>query len=210
MLCTVFVAMDSFKTLKALDSAKGLKFIHLNVRSLTRKMDQIRLMLSDLNLDIITFSETWLKSYMNSSVVELNGYKLFRLDRGEKKIGGGGLSTYVHDNYVSSAEPVDSMNNEHIKAQWIYIHRPSCKNVYVSNMYRLPNGDLKKAIMYLDECLMSVNVGKTNVFLLGDMNVNYKNKKSPNLKKTARNTDKPTLSLILLLLTQNLSVRLER
>ena len=91
MLCTVFVAMDSFKTLKALDSAKGLKFIHLNVRSLTRKMDQIRLMLSDLNLDVITFSETWLKSYMNSSVVELNGYKLFRLDRGEKKIGGGGV-----------------------------------------------------------------------------------------------------------------------
>ena len=94
------------------------------------------------------------------------------------------------------------MNNEHIKAQWIYIHRPSCKNVYVSNMYRLPNGDLKKAIMYLDECLMSVNVGKTNVFLLGDMNVNYKNKKSPNLKKNGEKYGQ-TNSLIDIALTNS-------
>ena len=111
-----------------------------------------------------------------------------------------------------------NVSNEHIEAQWVYIHRPSCKNILVCNMYRPPSGDLKKAISYLDDCLKTINLAKNNVFLLGDMNVNYINKKSPSFKKlnffvqsnsltqhintTTRNTDK-TNSLIDIALTNS-------
>ena len=73
-------------------------------------------------------------------------------------------------------------------------------------MYRPPKEDLAKAISYLEECILTLNLCKTEVFLLGNLNVNYKNKSSPNFRKfnffakstglmqhinmTSRNTDK--------------------
>ena len=76
--------MYSISTFETLSAAKGLKFIHLNVRSLTKKIDQIRTLLADTTLDVLTFSETWLKQYLNTKVVHLDGYKSFRLDRATK------------------------------------------------------------------------------------------------------------------------------
>ena len=217
--------MEAIHTLRDLGEAKGLKLVHLNVRSLIRKVDQIRTLLADTSLDIVTFSETWLKQYISNQLVELDGYKSFRLDRATKGKGkgnkrGGGLITYIRDKYASNSELLDDLcvSGEHIEAQWLYIHRPQSKNLCVCNMYRPPNGDLAKAILYLEECLQTLNMAKTEVFLLGDMNVNYKNKSTPNFKKfnffaksngltqhistTTRNTDK-TKSLIDLALSNS-------
>ena len=215
--------MDPYDTVEALDKAKGLKLVHLNVRSLPKKMEQIRLMLSGANLDVITFSETWLKSYLHTQLVDLEGYKTFRLDRGangRRSKRGGGLITYIHEKHASDSESLDDLNvsNEHIEAQWTFIHRPFCKNIFVCNVYRPPSGDLNKAISHLDDCLKTINLGKNNLFLLGDMNVNYINKKSLNFKKlnffiqsngltqyintTTRNTDKSN-SLIDIALTNS-------
>ena len=228
MTSHINVIMDPIDTVEALDKAKGMKFVHLNVRSLAKKMDQIRLMLADTNLDVITFSETWLKPYLHSNLVELDMYKAFRLDRGttgRRSKKGGGLITYIHEKHAPNSESRDDMSisNEHIEAQWIYINRPFCKDIFVCNIYRPPNGDLTKAISYLDGCLKAINPVKNNLFLLGDMNVNYVNKKSPNFKKlnffvqsngltqyinnTTRNTDK-TNSLIDLALTNSKFIHL--
>ena len=110
------------------------------------------------------------------------------------------------------------VSNEWIKGQWIYIHRPDCKNVIICNVYRTPSGDLKKALVYHENCLKTINIEKVNNFVMGDFNVNYKNKKSPEYKKlhffaqtntlsqcintTTRNTDK-TKSLLDLVLTNS-------
>ena len=143
-------------------------------------------MLSDTNLDVITFSETWLKSHVHSCLVDIDGYKSFRQDRLNKKSKrGGGLITYIRKKHASNSELLEDwgISNEHMEAQWVHIHMPLCKNIYICNIYRPPNGDLKKAIAYLDNCLKNIDLGRNNVFLLGDMNVNYKNKGSPNFKK---------------------------
>ena len=182
--------MDPFNTLEALGAAKGLKFLHWNVRSLPRKIDQIRVMLSGINLDVVTLSETWLRPYLSTKAVDIEGYTSFRLDRDKgatsrKGKRGGGLITYINNKFASRSEVLENMSisNEHVEALWVHINMPFCKNMYVCNMYRPPSGDLKKAISYLDECLKLINLDKNNVFLLGDMNVNYKNKKSPNFKR---------------------------
>ena len=81
----------------------------------------------------------------------------------------------------------------------------------ICNVYRPPTGDVQKVIKYLDDCLKTINTVKTDVFILGDMNINFKNKSSPSFKKlnffaqsncftqhitnTTRNTDK-TKSLL--------------
>ena len=50
-------------------------------------------------------------------------------------------------------------------------------------MYRPPTGDLSKAFNHLENNLRSFNLSKTNIFILDDINVDYKNKKSPAYKK---------------------------
>ena len=87
--------MDTqIKDVESLSKEKGFKLVHMNVRSLTKKMDQMRVMLSGTGLDVITLSETWLDESVNSKSVDLTDYILYRQDRDKKKIkkkrGGGG------------------------------------------------------------------------------------------------------------------------
>ena len=144
-------------TIQDLSQLKGFKLLHLNVRSLPKKIDQIRIMFHEMNLDVITFSETWLNDAVNSKTVALEDYILYRLDRdfrSVKKKRGGGLLTYIHKSHAADCEPLDDYNksNGDIEAQWSIIHRPHSKIVVVCNIYRPPSGDLVKAISYLEGC----------------------------------------------------------
>ena len=76
-------------------------------------MDQIRLMTSEVELDVFTISETWLKGHLHSDLVNLQGYKMFRLDRGTNnysKKRGEGLITYINEKHGSSCESLDDLN----------------------------------------------------------------------------------------------------
>ena len=212
-------------TFDMLGAAKGFKMAHLNVRSIIKEMDQIKLQLLNSSIDIFTISETWLKPHLQTQLVELDGFKVYRLDRCTKTLKkgmkrGGGLLTYVHNKHSTYCEPLTALDksDKNIEVQWVLLHRPHCKDVVTCNIYRPPNGDLQKALVYFEECISSLNMSKVNVFILGDMNVNYTNKSAPSYKKlnffnqsngltqhintTTRNTDK-TKSLIDLALTNS-------
>ena len=158
-----------------------------------------------------------------SSIYDIDGFTSYRLDRvGRAGRGkrGGGLLTYVNNKHSSVSESLVELNisGNHVELQWTLIHRPNCKNIVVCNVYRPPSGDLKAALSSLDDCLKTVNTSKLNVFVIGDMNVNYQNKASQMYKKlhffsqsngltqyisnTTRNTDK-SKSLIDLALTNS-------
>ena len=220
--------MSTINDFGDLGSAKGFKMTHLNVRSLVKKIDQLRLLLRDKPVDIFTVSETWLQPHLSTGLAEIEGYNIFRLDRkanGHIKKRGGGLLTYInvkHSSYCESLEDLDASNQD-IEAQWIYTHRQNCKDIVICNVYRPPTGNLNKAISHLEECLQTLNMSKTDLFILGDLNVNYKNMKSPTYKKlhffvqangltqyinsTTRNTDK-SKSLIDLAMTNSKFVSL--
>ncbi|CAH3018551.1 unnamed protein product, partial [Porites evermanni] len=69
--------------------------LHLNIRSLRNisHRSQLRELNSREQSDIITISESWLNTTITSTEIQLDGYKLFRLDRLHK--GGGGVCAYV-------------------------------------------------------------------------------------------------------------------
>ena len=60
---------------------KGLKIIQLNTRSITNKLDQIRLMLHMKSVDILAITETWLDNSWSDNELVITGYNLFRRDR---------------------------------------------------------------------------------------------------------------------------------
>ena len=101
-----------------------------------------------------------------------------------------------------------------LEAQWLKIDNKNAKNIIVFNLYRPPEGNLTEAIQYLNKCLLSLNTAKTDIFILGDLNVTYKNVLSPSYKKlvffehrnsfkqiikeTTRNTDKSKMIIDLI------------
>ena len=124
--------MNKPNTFQELSASKGFKIAHLNVRSLPKKVDQIRLLMSQSEIDILTLSETWLKSHLHQNLVALDNYSSHRLDRsnsGRKKKRGGGLITYIHDKHSSVSESLDELNmsGENLEVQWVLVHRPHSK-----------------------------------------------------------------------------------
>lgn len=64
-----------------------------NVMSLTPKIDEVRIVLNDLNIDLGCIVESWLQEHIHDNIVAISGYNLVRRDR----IGGqhGGICIYV-------------------------------------------------------------------------------------------------------------------
>ena len=68
--------------------------MHLNVRSIKNRnhLIQVRELMKDRNCDILALSESWLNSTVTNAEVEIEGFKLTRLDRLGKT--GGGVCVY--------------------------------------------------------------------------------------------------------------------
>ena len=77
-----------------LPTIRAFKFSPLNVRSITHKMDSIRLLLKDNNLDVLTVSETWLSPKVTDAEITFPGYSIVRKDRNS---GGGGVAIFIRD-----------------------------------------------------------------------------------------------------------------
>ena len=73
--------MAKIGTFDVLSEAKGFKLAHLIIRSIVKKMDQVRLLLQGSNIDVFSVSESWLRPLLYTQLVDLDGYKTFRLDR---------------------------------------------------------------------------------------------------------------------------------
>ena len=200
---------------------KGFKLVHLNVRSLAKKIEQLRVIFKQPEIEVISISETWLTNIHAEGTYDLANYTTFRQDRSQHETGkkrGGGLVTYIKSELADSTIELKKLSTctTFIEAQWLKIVNKHSSNVVLCTMYRPPEGELEKAIVYMNNCLRALNTAKNDIYILGDWNVNYKNMLSPNYKKmfffensnnlkqvikdTTRNTDK-TKSLIDLIFT---------
>jgi hypothetical protein len=76
-------------------SNKKIKIAHLNIRSLKKRdhLLQLRCLVKGKDYDVFALSESWLNSSISNAEVEIEGYKLSRLDRTRKS--GGGVCVYT-------------------------------------------------------------------------------------------------------------------
>ena len=79
---------------------KGIVIEHLNIRSLWNKIDLFRSTFLANTFSVIGLSETWLTQQYTNSILNLDGYNLYRLDRHfltENNLikKGGGVCLYV-------------------------------------------------------------------------------------------------------------------
>ena len=150
----------------------GLKFVHINCRSIFRKLDQIELLYKEC--DIICCSETWLNPKIPNEILNINGKRIYRLDREGKninvKIRGGGVCVYL-DNKLSTyctLHPAFIKCTADFELLCLDIKNSGLKFMTVICLYRPPSGKIKPCIDYL-RYIFSHCTGE--IWVLGDFNV---------------------------------------
>ena len=159
----------------------GFKISHLNIRSLTNKIDQLRIDLPNSGFDIFTISETWLNHLVEDKLVSIQGYSLVRADRkakrpnGQVKVGGG-LGIYTKtDLQIDSNKYINlNISTNHLELQWAIITRPHTKSILIGNVYRPPSSNLSEALKELEAALQGVtDLDKYETLIMGDFNADY-------------------------------------
>ena len=120
-------------------------FIHLNIRSVPKNINQFELYLRNIQheFSIIGLSETWLNE-SNFSLYNIVGYN--HVYKYREKKSGGGVSMYIKESlHYTSREDLSIFNNI-IESVFIEIQKDNFNtphNILIGTIYRPPNKDIK-------------------------------------------------------------------
>lgn len=150
-----------------MDGVKGLKIIHLNIRSLLPKIDLLRVWVEQYKPNVITLSETWLTNRISNNEIKLTNYVLYRADRGCR---GGGVATYVSSNLVSELI-IPHVEPLHFECIFVKVTLHENKYITIGNIYRPPSAPAESF-----NCIIStINsiTCRNEIIILGDFNKNW-------------------------------------
>ena len=89
------------------------------------------------DFDILTISETWFTSSVSNSVVEIPGYKVYRLDRLGK--AGAGVCAYVKSTLkVKVLKDLTEISESGLHQLWIQVQNKKLRSLLVCIVYRPP------------------------------------------------------------------------
>ena len=156
---------------------KGLNFVHINCRSLFNKLPQVTLLFAKYN--IICCSETWLSKDFSDAFIEIRGKKVFRSDRNGR---GGGVCIYIDSKLAPYCEIATNFtySNRDLEIVSVYLKKPGLRHMLISSIYRPPRGSIKSCTDHLQDIFASRLNSKTEIWLLGDFNVDFLDRTQPN------------------------------
>ena len=156
----------------------GLRIIHQNIRSVTRKIDELRsLVVNELKseIHIIALTETWASEQILDGEIEIPGYNMFRKDRDGK---GGGVLVFVRSD-LSVARRCD-LEDTAMEGLWLEILLPKSRGFLLGTFYRPANSSHfydQDFMLKLDNMLDIAGVQGQEMIVLGDFNCNFNVKK---------------------------------
>ena len=128
----------------------GLKIGHLNIRSLPKHLDELRIFLQENPFDVFCLNETWLNSSWYDGELIVEGYNLVRKDRKDDQRGGG-TAIYYKSNLVARLRT--DINSIDVEALWLEFTFPNKSKILVSSVYRPPNVEVKDFISKFESLL---------------------------------------------------------
>lgn len=114
---------------------KSFGLMHLNIRSLLPKMDEVRAYMHTSNPHVFVISESWLKRTVDNSAVSVPGYNIFRQDRSTK---GGGVAIYCKDSLQCSVILSKSVSKQ-FELLLLKISLSRNHSITVAGCYRPPS-----------------------------------------------------------------------
>ena len=167
------------KNLKTFSSNKSKRvphkfsFIHLNIRSLKNRNHflQLREFVRVTNYHIIILSETWLNKSVKNAEVEIEGYKIFRLDRKDKR--GGGVCAYIRSPLKAQIlKDLSGTSTTWFQQLWLQVQYKKIRSFVICAVYRPPDCHVScfEDILKLSSTY-ALSLNKP-VIILGDLNCN--------------------------------------
>ena len=124
-------------TWQSISKLKGVKIVHLNVRSLLPKFDQLKLLAKHYEQDVIIISETWTTSAIPVPIISLSNYSMVRFDRQVKNIAGkikvgGGICVYINKrlNFSVQRKNTTRISDNNIEMVWFTLLLESGRATY--------------------------------------------------------------------------------
>ena len=143
---------------------RGLHFIHLNISSLLPKIDELREIAKHSNASVIGITESKLDESVFDSEISIEGYDIVRNDRNRH---GGGVVCYVKNNLSYNVKKEFENDIENII---IDIFLPKTKPITVVVFYRPPHQ--ANFLDRVSESLDKLNLENSEIYILGDLNIN--------------------------------------
>ena len=106
----------------------------LNIVSVPKHVDELRISEPFPHFDLLALNETRLDSAISNDIVKIRGYDIVRNDRSRK---GGGVCIYLRST-INFTIRNDLVPND-IEAVCVEISRPNSRNFIVVSVYRPPS-----------------------------------------------------------------------
>ena len=138
----------------------------LNVASLIKHLDEIRLLLYDKKLDVRALNETRLDSSISDELVAVDGYDLIRADRNRN---GGGVCMYIrcHVNYDKRLDLVPT----DLESVCLEINQANSRSFIITSIYRPPSAPVE-IFLKIEKLIELLDDKNKEVYILGDLNCN--------------------------------------
>ena len=141
----------------------------LNLASLPKHIEEIRVLLADQCFDILALNERRLGNNITNLDMHIDNYSLISSDRSRK---GGGVCIYVK-NSITFSERKDLIK-DNVESVFIEIHQPSSASFIVGTIYRPPSASFD-SFSAIEQLVKLMDNEDKEFYLLGDLNVNILN-----------------------------------
>ena len=123
-------------------TTRGFKMASLDITSLLKHLDELKVFLSNNPIDVLAINETRLDFSITDCEVFIPGYEIFRRDRNINGRHGGRVCFYVQNNV--NCIPRHDLNVRDLENLCIKIHKPRSKPFLVASWYRPPETSVDK------------------------------------------------------------------
>ena len=141
---------------------------YLNVNSLTRVFDELKIAMTDGLVDMISIGESKLDEFILDNIVKVKNFKIYRRD---VKRNAHGLVTYVRSSIIHMRRL--DLELENSNSQYIVIElRLRKEKWFVISVYKPPPVKDDVFMSELSQICDYIYRESDNVILIGDMNIN--------------------------------------
>ena len=137
-LLTPPLTQSNKSNLYLLESLKGFRIASLNVASIPKYIDQLRVYMVNKPIDILCINESRLDETITNDAVGIAGYSLFRNDRYRL---GGGVAVYVRN--VLNVNERSSLVPLSLEAICVEVFKPKTKPILLTAIYRPPDSKIE-------------------------------------------------------------------
>ena len=156
---------------------RGLSVLHLNVRSLVRKLDEIKLLLNKINPDIVAICETHLHKN-NEGMCTIANYSFVNLNRPSGR--GGGLCLYIKNCYDFVVNNSFTTTTPHVESLFVNVNINQVNHL-VGEIYRIPNTPESSFMNFMEKIADQSNT--KNVIVCTDQNMDLLKIQNSNIVK---------------------------